>query len=335
MAIKNQDNPWSTPSARVKPDDLNDTVTYLENSAINQAELAVRILQANDVYVQGPNILVDEMTDSTGTKNTVNTGTTTSSYDPSNLYYILGINDEASGDTLSDPDSFTNASNAFDNDDTTFANKSSISAGTVTQTLGRTFGAKTVNFVKYACKLTQSNRHNFAKMWFQTYNGSVWSNHTTILNDTSNNNVAFDSGILSGIITVSASIQGVRIKFESDVNNTGVTTQHYLYTLEYGDYDSSSTIVCDSNSIAVDGNELGFAVSVPDSTFPTNTSMTVIISDGTNSLSAKTINTISKGCIVINDGTLAAGTLKATFTPATTDTTTTPTFVDYAINILR
>ena len=319
----------------------NGTVADADEVDANNSALAgaiaqsnYQVLQSNDVFDNKDNLAADEFTDSTGTNNTINAGATTSDYDSSNLYYVLGINDEASGDTLSDPDSFTNASNAFDNDDTTFANKSSTSAGTVTQTLGRTFGAKTVNFVKYACKLTQSDKHNFAKMWFQTYNGSVWSDHTTILNDTSNNDIAFDSGILSGVITVSASIQGVRIKFESDVNNTGITTQHYLYTLEYGDYNSSSLVICDTATLTLDGTEKAISV-YADVTHTANTSLTVKAGDGTLQTAANTIATTSNICDVFDISALGSGTLDLEFSLATTDTSETPTFRGWGVTLLR
>jgi hypothetical protein len=82
------------------------------------------------------------------------------------------------------------------------------------------------------------------------------------------------------------------------------------------------------------GDELGFAVSIPDSEIPTNTTITATISDGTNSLTATTIDSTSKG-VVIGNASLTSGTLECTFTLNTTDTSVTPTIKDYAICILR
>lgn len=45
--------------------------TIVTNDGIADAELAHRILQSNDIFTNGPNLVVDEFTDATGFKNTV------------------------------------------------------------------------------------------------------------------------------------------------------------------------------------------------------------------------------------------------------------------------
>lgn len=300
-------------------------------------ENAVRVLQANNVYVNGPNIVVDEMTDSTGTKNTVNTGTTTAKYNTTDSEYIISYTDEASGDTTSEyteTDSWTNVSNAFDNNDTTYAQMlrtSATSDTTVDSGLGKTFTSKLVSLVKIKASFTFASGSENKAIILQTYNGTIWSDVSTLAStNATSGTISYDD-----TYQLEDTVQGVRAYFQFAETANAKTWDRRLHTLEYGDYNSSDTVIIDSNTTTLDGNELGFAVSIPDSDIPTNTSITATISDGTNSLTATAIDTVSKGIVIGNPGTLTSGTLKVEFTLSTTDTSVTPTLSNYAINILR
>lgn len=327
MAIKNKSSPWSTPTARIKPTDLNDTSNYLERTAILTVENAVRTLQSNDVYNNGPNIVVDDMTDSTGTNNTVNTGSSTSDYDALNLYYTLSFTDEASGDTTHNPNSFTNPSNAFDGDDSTYS-EISVLEDDATGSLGKTFSPKTIKNVKIKAEMLGDNPLSTIRL--ESYNGSTWSTEEILVNE-SGSIQSFE-----GSLYLNKSVQGLRVYMNKTYDGGGYTQRIRLYTLEYSTtFDSSSTVIADTNTTTLDGNELGFAISVPDSDFPTGTSITATISDGTNSLTATAIDTVSKGVIIGNPGTLSSGTLKCTFTLSTTDSSVIPTLPSYGIGVLR
>jgi hypothetical protein len=292
------------------------------NSYINNAELSFRVLQSNNVFTNGPNIVVDEFTNSSGTKNTVNIGSSTCRYDSINDYYTLGISDESSGDTTHDPNSFTNPGNAFDGDDSTAATR--ITSGSSTVVLGKTFTSKLVNnvYVKFGAGSTTANN---LIIKLETFNGTTWNTDTTFIDTDPSSAFLYET-----ILSINDTVQGVRISMFADDD-----IAFSLYTLEYGDYDSSSTLIADTGTTTLDDNELGFAISNPDATIPTNTGITATISDGTNSLTPVTIDSVSKGAVVGNPATLIGGTLKCTFTLSSTDTTITPTINGYGISIIR
>lgn len=315
-------------------DDINDTIDYLEKASIPDAELAVRILQSNNVFINGPNLVVDEAIDSNGTNNTIDKTNDGAVHDASNSAYVLAPVDDASGDTTHDPDAFSSPTNAFDDNDGTFATKNRNTSGSSNSNLGKTFGAKTVKSVRavYSCTTT-SVANQTVTIKIQTYNGSVWSDFTTL--DTLVFNNSTPPGIKYSGANIDASVQGVRIRFENAHSGTS-SINNDVYSLEYGDtYQSSSTIIINANTTILDGNEKAFVVSTPDSSFPTNTSISVVVSDGTNSLTSATIDSISKGVIVANTGGLTSGTLNLTFTLASTDNTVTPTLSTYGVKILR
>lgn len=320
MTIRNRTNPFVR--EHVVFQDLNQTINYLERQNILTAENAVRTLQSNDIFTNGPNLVVDDITDSTGTNNTINISSSTAYFEVDN--YQLNYTAETGTGTVSNPDSFNNPNNAFDSNDTTYADKTTSSSPADTYIFGETFSSKYIAYQRVKMYFSgTSGTHNWT---IETYNGSIWS--------------SVDSGSFSGvsnedydeILYINDIIEGIRITFE---NQSTSTLDMRVYTIEYGDFDNSDTVIIDSNTTTLDGNETAFAISTPDATIPTNTSISVVVSDGTNSLSAGTIDSISKGVVVGNDDTLTSGTLNLTFTLATTDNTVTPTLPSYGVSILR
>lgn len=82
MAERLFDNKFETPTARVKPTDLNDTNSKLiQVTASGQAELALRTLQSNNIFINGGSLATDEYVDATGTNDTVNVGSTDAVFD--------------------------------------------------------------------------------------------------------------------------------------------------------------------------------------------------------------------------------------------------------------
>lgn len=137
--------------------------------------------------------------------------------------------DEASGDTTTSSGNWTNPSNAFDGNDATYANNSFTDTA---ETLGKTFGAKTVYGVKVKGYVSSSTTGKTITL--QTYNGSGWNDFVTV--------ATFGSGVAGTFekyIYVNSSIQGVRVKFQA---SGAYGTVGRLYTLEY----SSSVSTGDS-----------------------------------------------------------------------------------------
>ncbi len=143
--------------------------------------------------------------------------------------YVVTVDDEASGDTTHDPDTWTSPENAFDNDSTTSATEVVENA---TKVLGKTFGAKTVQraFVDfyYYCGRVGDAGELIVKL--QSYNGSTWDDVETLVNLTS---TQVAEGRVTQLVDISSSVQGVRLSFNS-TSSTGMSAQT-IYRLEYGD----------------------------------------------------------------------------------------------------
>jgi hypothetical protein len=167
-------------------------------------------------------------TDSTGRLNSVASATAefyTDKYTPT-------LTDQASGDSTADPNSYTNPSYAFDSDDATAATKASP-AGADNHSLGKTFSAKTVDWARVRIKMTSGSGDGSQVMTqkLQSYNGSTWSDVATIYARTG---AAQDTGVITQLISVNASIQGIRILCTL-TGGGSANAVFYIYSLEYGD----------------------------------------------------------------------------------------------------
>lgn len=170
--------------------------------------------------------------DSSGRLNSVDSVNTDAKYDDVNLVYVPKPDDEASGDTTYDPSAYTNPENAFDGDDGTYAVFSSTSTGS--SVLGKTFSAKTVNevYVKWYIHASDGVAIHPITVKLQTYNGSTWSDHTTLHEYDVVTNTYSASG--TNIVYINSSIQGVRVAYTIDTSSPN-TFECRLYSLEYGD----------------------------------------------------------------------------------------------------
>ena len=289
-----------------------------DGNALGVAQNANKTLKAAGAYENGDNIAADNYTVAAGINGTVNTGSTTGVFVTNK--YTCGFTDEASGDTTSDPNSYTNVANAFDDNDTTFADKTGVSS---TSSLGKTFSSKYVAYVNYKGRASGGSGAQPLDARIQTFDGSVWTNASGRLNsDASPTDETF-----SGLFFIDDTIQGIRMHFTVSGSWT-----NYVYTLEYGGY-SNSTIVCDTSTITLDGTETAILI-YSDQTTPTNTSMTVDIGDGsTTLLSAVAITKKTTGIRQLTGVT--AGTLELTFNQVTTDVSVTPTQSGYGVIIWR
>jgi len=275
-----------------------------------------RILKSDtSVFVNEGYSGADDFTDSNGVMNTIDTGTTTGLYNFTSDFYALGFTDEASGDSTNDDDSFTNPENAFDGDDNTVA---TVSVGEgKTKTLGKTFSSKNVSIINGKVGFTAGGSR-VVTIKLQTYNGSTWSDVSTLYSGTSSTQT------ISFINVLESDVQGVRISYFL-FNAGGMTAQ--LYTLEYGDYDSSSAV--ETNTIVNDIIPKSIVV-YGETDIPTDTSITVDVSDDGGStwdLTGKSLDT------AIDTSTFSTGNLALKFNLATTDTSATPKIYGYGVAI--
>ena len=294
-----------------------DADALLKSTGNPTAQLAYEQVKSDSSNWSNTDYLgADIFTDIDGEKNTVDTTSSTAFYNTTEDGYQLGVDDEASGDTTNDPDSFTNPGNAFDGDFDTYAEKT----GDGDTALGKTFGSKSVNIVR--TKLTAAaNPSNFLRAYLQTYNGSVWADDTLLAEATSGGATSLAISYDDQYV-LTATTQGIRIRFES--NNT---TNHRLYELRYGDYNASDTVETDTiiNEIIPDS-----IVVYPKVALPTDTSITVDVSDDGGTTFPITAQAFNEA-IYTSDFTV--GNLALRFNLATTDETVTPKLFGYGLAI--
>ena len=306
MAIRNNKlggNNWD--DERLYDYDLNDTfdgvIDEHRKLGIGVAQNAYQTLQSNNIFENKDFLAADEFVTETGTNNTKTGGTTLFNGDK----YILNITDEAPNDTTYNPDSFTNPNNAFDNDASTYAERTNLGS---TRRFGKTFNSKLVPVVIY--KLGVSDPSNYTiTVKLETYDGSNW---TTV--DTIYNNKTTSEKILTGTFILNSTVQGIRVTAYSGGFDDSFIR---VYSLEYGGFNSSGNLICSTNIITLDGTEKILAL-YSDNGLPTGTNITVDVTDGTNTISNQPINTI------INISSLSSGDLGLTFNLSTTDNTATP-----------
>jgi hypothetical protein len=326
-----------TPSYRVKPSWLNDNYDLIseliEGSMVQSSQLAYEQVKADSSSWTNTDYLgADIFTDSNGAKNTIDTGNSTGIYDGD--YYILGYSDEASGDTTHNPNSFSDPENAFDDDNGTYAEKTASGDSVkVDVSLGKTFSSKNVKEIYIKVAFTgianAGNADWDHHIYLQKYNGSSWSTIETLATASYDDLPKASSRTISytGTIVFDKSTEGIRIRYEVDESNGPQSHSAKLYSLEYGQYDTSSTV--ETNTII---NEV-----VPKSVvvygktdLPTDTSITVDVSDdgGTTwSLTDKELKT------AIDTSTFTTGNLALKFNLATTDTSETPKLYGYSVAI--
>lgn len=282
------------------------TITWkaLVRTAILTAENAVRTLQVNNIFTNGPNIVVDETTDANGTQGTINTGSSTAIYDTTYKHYHL--------------DSSIGTQQNLDSTEYSTTNTSSTLVATYSSINSTIFEHR--NQIKNDGGDTTTCSVKF-----------IYSDATAIFVNNTQSGTIYTSKTYTNPHK-QKEVSSIEVYIETTSGGTAFVDENEYYSLIF---DSSNTVIADTNTTSLDGNELGFAISVPDSDIPTGTSIGVIISDGTNSLTETIIDSQSKGVVIGNPNTLSSGTLKATFKLNTTDTSKTPILSEYGLSILR
>lgn len=178
--------------------------------------------------------------DVNGRLNSVDTTNSTAWYSTESTKYLPKMTGGQSGDTTHDPDTFTSAANAFDDNDATSATKGSGphsgGAVSVSVSIGKTFTAKTIGYVRIKALITEGGSWTGTPtktINLQTYNGSIWST------------VASFATTVETAYPVNASVQGVRLNCTitgtaGGANNA--TTTSTVYTITYGSSGDSTII---------------------------------------------------------------------------------------------
>jgi len=185
----------------------------------------------------------DYFDSSSGTQGTINTTDSTAGYNFVDNFYMLKPTDESSGDTTHDPDGYTSPSNAFDNNDSTTALLSTVNTDPVNNSLGKTFAAKYVDgaYIKLGMENSGGSMTYTAKL--QSYDGASWNDVATLLSESVSDQT---ERTVTTYYPIEATIQGLRVNFNTAGQGTSTTTLNNLYTLEYGVYTSPATVHTDT-----------------------------------------------------------------------------------------
>ena len=171
----------------------------------------------------------DAYIDSNGRENSVNTTYPNTNTIFNTDRYSCGFSYDASGDINHDPNSFTNTSNAFDDDTSTFANKLETNLGGFNISLGKTFSSKYVGWVRIYASEHGGFSGQLDAIYLETYNGSTWDNIATLVSGTTTARITFN-----GHYFLNSTVQGVRVRlFAADSNADD--KEQYVYELNYGD----------------------------------------------------------------------------------------------------
>jgi len=255
-------------------------------TAKHTALLSYRTLQANNTFVNGDGLVVDEFTTAAGTNSTKTSGI--AAFGGTKLVLPNGAGTHT----------------------TPLPNASGSTVGT-----GLVFTMSTVNNV-FINSLTATLTNGSFYVKFIYTDGTSYQ---SVLLGSTGGSFTFTGSNPNP--TKSVAQAGIGI---DPIYGGTVSFASGYYTSN--NFALSGTAVCNSNTQTLTGAERNLLV-YSDKTLPTNTSMTVDISDGTTTLAAQPFDT------VIDISTLGAGTLSLTFNLATTDTAVTPSLKGYGVYI--
>jgi len=274
---------------------------------------AYRTLQANNVFVNGVNLVTDEFLTTSGTSGTVNTTTSTARYNTSSLGYESSYGNVAVADTLHDPDLFTNPTNAFDNNIATSAIYTGGAGVPISVALGQIFTSQFIAGIRiYALQSTPSNIA-WVTIVLESYDGATWTPEATLASGI--NAISYNDAY-----TLKKTVSGLRLKLSGQPISGLVPVSFGVYLFQYSNF-SNGTLICDTNTLTLDGTEITNDTFI-DATIPANTSITVDISDGATTIARQTFN--SKNLTnPLDVSSLGAGAYTLTFNINTTDNVST------------
>lgn len=220
---------------------LTDATKVMENlyelraSYILSAQNLIRVLiDRTAVYSAGQiDWWGDAYIDNTGRMDTVFTDRTLTTARFDTNKFSPGITNVSGSGTLNDPDSFTNPSNAFDNNNSTSAVKSGLT-GAQTLELGKTFSSTRIDqaYLIIAGSANGGGSNITTSLYLETYNGSVWTQTGGVL--ASNFGSVTMPVSFTGWVTINqANCQGVRAVFNTTNGSAGSVSATFT-TINFG-----------------------------------------------------------------------------------------------------
>lgn len=283
-------------------DDLNDSFGGVSKG---YAEQANKILKAAGAYENGDTTASENYTTSAGVNGTVNTGSTTSLFDTDSYVLPDFLQDEGDATEFS----LTGTTTTTTAYDITFATESLLEE--VIIEIKNTFNySDTTHYIDFY--------YNDATSQTVTYT-TGGGNGTYVERTTANPQLAK---------VVTRVRYRVKLAYSSN-------RDIYLQNLSFfaGVYLSTSDIVCDTNTITLDGTEKAIQI-YSDHETPTNTSVTVDVSDGTSTLVSGATFTGKFTDVLALTG-VTSGTLELTFNLITTDASATPTQSGWGVYVIK
>jgi len=304
-------------------------------TSILTAETAVRILQSNNLYINGPNIVVDEFTDADGTNGTVNTGSSTATYNSTlNRYQPLttaGSAESSTSISTTDGNSSNLTISVTPKSATGFINQ--VQMQNIGNNTSYTFNVNIKKSGKIIANIIQSGGTSGVISTF-TF---TKDDYLEFIESGDNITVDIISNNVGGTFYTLASQSYSGTDFDLSSQTLQGASGSSVIPIQFTDVTITTgavTVIVDTNTTDLTGDELGFAISTPENIIQTGTTLSVIVSDGSNSLSAENIDSVNKGVVIGNDGTLSSGELKITYTLTPTSSKIVA-MNDYGISILR
>lgn len=326
-------NPWVA-GEKLYAADLNDTIINTSTGHIHDGvdsapifltgipQMAFQQLQAT-TFVNQDNLSAEYFNIASGKNSTYISGTAI--YDTVNYAYVSqpATSDLAPADTTSyttNNGGWANPDNAFDGDDSSYAEATfAYNDGLYGHSLGKTFSSKYINSVRVKFYYSVGGGTQVAFI-LETYNGSTWSQ-------------AYyygawgygDTGTQDITIYLLKSVQGIRLRASRTAGVQPSVVR--LYTMNYYNNAASSTVTVNPY-LTLDNTEKAIVLYGRKST-PTNTAITVNITDGSTTLSNKSLNS------TIDISSLSSGSLGLTFNLTTSDPTVTPLLYGYGVYLFK
>jgi len=290
----------------------------LDFSLVGVAQNAYQILQANNVFENKDFLFADDFTDANGTNNTVNEASTTAIYDYESNSYKCKINGDGTNDTDNAESSFpvTNTQSS------SYGYKITATSNCVLISVTK-IGTSTATRVI----LKSDNNNSIATATFSG-NIATFSSPQSLISgnnyriEVDNNGSTYTSArngspsypyIGVNIDFITGSVGGVDVSSDA-FNIVSCVTQTGSFI--------DSKITCDSNTKTLLGTEETICI-YADKETPTDTDITLDISDGTTTLLNQPFNE------AIGLTGFSSGILNITFNLTTTDTSVTPVLKGY------
>lgn len=305
--------------------DANDTNNaILSFAGVGIAQNAYQILQSNNVFDNKDYLCADEFTDSTGTNNTVNTGSSTAVHNSTRDDYALSAT-TGTAETSGNTSSYTSQSASFSTT-VTIANQGFFS--TIRSQNAGSGGTLTISIIENSETIASKS---FSKGAANTNTVCTFTenDYTRLLESGQTVTISFSATNAENIYN-NYTYSGTDFSISAQ-NAPGYDAGGTYIPFEFTDsaYDSGDIVTCDSGTLTLDGTEKSLIV-YTDSTIPTGTSITVDISDGTTTLSSQSINSVIDLSTLVDEGTL-----EITFNLMVTDTAYTPRLRGYGVYLYK